>query len=592
MAQQNRRYSGYLSESTNVKSIPSRHKARFVKVQKTYSGVGALNLLEVQVFDDANINRALTSNGATAFQSSTFIWDGNLCPASFAIDGSTTEQFGTVCDGMSHTMDDPNPWWMVDLGASYEISKVVIWNRISCCQERLSYAAVSLLDENSNLIRQVDSIGDARNVPTVDLNINSFNIVANPPSNSIWLRVTKVGSVMTAFYKEEWSSFWVPFGKQISISAIKSTGYYVGLAATAHDNNSQQMMTTLKVSEFNLERTCSSASITPEQCDQAANCELGLRTSTCYDAGSTKADRVKIQLPATEYLHLAEVKVFNEYGNNVALNKPAIMSSVYDVNYFPYAGDGNDGLVVDSMFHTDIEEGPWWEVDLEEPALITEIHIFNRKLDCNESCQARANGAIVSLIDYKGHIFDTRDIGVVVIQEPQAPPTPIDLTFNPVPMGSYLTLTKMVKIQLTGTDYLHLTEVQVFDEAGVNRALNKPTTMSSMYDSSLADESPGQAVDGITSGANYFHTDIEFGAWWQVDLKQVVNVKQIVLYNRQDCDTCQKRLSNAIVSLIDYQGEVFNQKNVGDTTGVTQLVLNFEEIKKSVLPPKETQSVS
>ena len=593
VAQQLRRYSGYMSEHSGIGSIPSQHKARFVKI--TVPGFKSINIAEIQVFDNSNVNRALASEGASATQSSTYFWDASTpCPASIAIDGNTAEQTGVglICDGLAHTNDETDPWIMVDLRSSYEISHVVIWNRLSCCSERLSGATVSLLDENSDIIRQVNSIGDTTNLPSVQLNINSFAVVKNPPTESIWLRVTKTGNVMKAYYREEYSSFWIPFGKEISMTSISSNGYYIGMVVTAHENSNPEMMADLKVSEFNVHRSCSSASITPEQCEQAMNCELGLRTSTCYEAGSIKTRKVKIHLPTTQYLHLAEVQVFNEYGNNVALNKPAEMSSVYDAQYHPYAADGNDGIIVDSMFHTNVEEGAWWEVDLLDPEVITEVHIYNRKYNCDESCQARANGAIVSLIDAKGGVFDTRDIGVVVIESAEAPPAPIDVVFSPVPAGSYLSLAAKVKIQLQDTDYLHLSEVQVFDEVGVNRALNKPSTMSSLYNSYAADESPGQGVDGITSGANFFHTDIEYQAWWEVDLVDAVHVKQIVLYNRQDCDNCQQRLSNAIISLIDSHGNVFDQKNVGDTAGVTQLILNFEEIKRSVLPPKELEAVS
>ena len=592
LAQQLRRYSGYLSENTSVTSIPSQHKARFVKV--SVSGFKSINIAEIQVFDDSNVNRALASEGATATQSSTYFWDAATpCPASIAIDGHTAEQTGVglACDGLAHTSDQTDPWIMVDLGSSYEISHVVIWNRLSCCSERLSGATVSLLGEKSDTLRQINDIGDTTNVPSIQLNINSFSVVKNPPTDSIWLRVTKSGNVLSAYYREEYSSFWIPFGTEISMTAINSNGYYIGMAVTAHENSNLEMMADLAVSEFNLHRSCSSASITPEQCEQAMNCELGVRTSTCYDAGSIETRKVKIHLPTTQYLHLAEVEVYNEYGTNVALNKPATMSSVYDSQYYPYAADGNDGLIVDSMFHTHVEQGAWWEVDLLDPEVVTEVHIYNRKYNCDGSCQARANGAIVSLIGAKGGVFDTRDIGVVVIESAEAPPVPIDLIFSPVPAGSYLSLALKVKIQLQDTDYLHLSEVQVFDEVGVNRALNKPSTMSSVYNSYAADESPGQGVDGITSGANFFHTDIEFQPWWEVDLVDAVHVKQIILYNRQDCDNCQKRLSNAIVSLIDSYGNLFDQKNVGDTTGVTQLILNFEEIKRSVLPPKELEAV-
>ena len=115
--------------------------------------------------------------------------------------------------------------------------------------------------------------------------------------------------------------------------------------------------------------------------------------------------------------------------------------------------------------------------------------------------------------------------------------------------------------------------------------------MSSIYDSFASDESSGMAVDGITTGVNFFHTDIEFGAWWDVEIDPT-HVKQVVLFNRQDCDPCQRRLSNAVVSLIDATGKVYNHKNVGNTDGVSQIVLNFEDVKKSVLPPKELEEVS
>ena len=38
---------------------------------------------------------------------------------------------------------------------------------------------------------------------------------------------------------------------------------------------------------------------------------------------------------------------------------------------------------------------------------------------------------------------------------------------------------RKVRVQLEGTNYLHMREVQVFDQNGVNVALNKVTTQSS-----------------------------------------------------------------------------------------------------------------
>ena len=125
---------------------------------------------------------------------------------------------------------------------------------------------------------------------------------------------------------------------------------------------------------------------------------------------------------------------------------------------------------------------------------------------------------------------------------------------------------------------------------GVNRALGKPATMSSLYQGNF-DYAPEKGVDGVLSSLNMFHTDHEFGAWFEVDLVDPIHVKQIVLINRQDWPDGWGRLSNADVTLIDTKGEVHDHKNVGDTTGVSEIVLNFNTIMRSILPPKELEPV-
>jgi hypothetical protein len=53
-----------------------------------------------------------------------------------AVDGLTDGAFG---DGsVTATNLDVNAWWQVDLGASYAVSSVVVWNRTDCCSSRLN----------------------------------------------------------------------------------------------------------------------------------------------------------------------------------------------------------------------------------------------------------------------------------------------------------------------------------------------------------------------------------------------------------------------------------------------------------------------
>jgi len=57
--------------------------------------------------------------------------------ASRAVDGNTNgDYFGA--NSVSHTLEEANAWWQVDLGSLDSIVEIKIWNRTDCCSERLS----------------------------------------------------------------------------------------------------------------------------------------------------------------------------------------------------------------------------------------------------------------------------------------------------------------------------------------------------------------------------------------------------------------------------------------------------------------------
>jgi hypothetical protein len=74
--------------------------------------------------------------GRSATQSST--WNGQS--AQLAIDDNT----GGI---VSHTNLDAHAWWQLDLGSSYWLSRINIWNRTDCCAERLSSFYVFVSDQ-------------------------------------------------------------------------------------------------------------------------------------------------------------------------------------------------------------------------------------------------------------------------------------------------------------------------------------------------------------------------------------------------------------------------------------------------------------
>lgn len=70
--------------------------------------------------------------GATATQSSTAF--GGL--ASRAVDGNTDGDWAN--SSVSHTGDDNNAWWEVDLGTARAVNAIQLWNRTDCCGYRAS----------------------------------------------------------------------------------------------------------------------------------------------------------------------------------------------------------------------------------------------------------------------------------------------------------------------------------------------------------------------------------------------------------------------------------------------------------------------
>jgi hypothetical protein len=55
-------------------------------------------------------------------------------------------------------------------------------------------------------------------------------------------------------------------------------------------------------------------------------------------------------------------------------------------------------------------------------------------------------------------------------------------------------------------------------------------------------------VDGVKSGRFGFHTGQEAAAWWQVDLQQVIPLREVRIFNRGDCCTERARTIRVLLS--------------------------------------------
>src|SRR5262245_27680330 len=214
-----------------------------------------------------------------------------------------------------------------------------------------------------------------------------------------------------------------------------------------------------------------------------------------------------MQLRGTNYLSLAEVQVWGTPAavSNLALNKTATQSS--DPGWGGPASkavDGNtDGVWADgSVTHTGFDTQAWWQVDLGSAQAVQRVDVWNRT-DC---CGTRLSNFTVLLLDSTQTVVTSTSVaGQAGI------PTSVALCGT----------ARYVKVQLVGTNYLSLAEVQVWGtpSAVSNLALNKAATQSS---------DPGwggpasKAVDGNTDGTwadgSVTHAGFHAQAWWQVDL--------------------------------------------------------------------------
>jgi hypothetical protein len=104
----------------------------------------------------ATYNIALETNGGVATQSSTA--SGRV--ASLAIDDNTNGDYSG--GSVTHTGNENDAWWLVDLGSTYSIEQIDLWNRTdSDVGIRLHHFTLSILDSTSSSVWSTDYAGPA-----------------------------------------------------------------------------------------------------------------------------------------------------------------------------------------------------------------------------------------------------------------------------------------------------------------------------------------------------------------------------------------------------------------------------------------------
>jgi uncharacterized repeat protein (TIGR01451 family) len=290
--------------------------------------------------------------------------------------------------------------------------------------------------------------------------------------------------------------------------------------------------------------------------------------STTIAAGGAQGRYVRVQLSGTDYLSLAEVQVIGVDGSlvhtDLAQGQAATQSSTFPGYASAVASAAVDGRVDGnfsdgSVTATNADLNAWWQVDLGASAVLDSVAVWNRT-DC---CGSRLNDYWVFVSDTPFLPTDTpatlRNRPATFSNHQTAAPNPSTTIVTPAftfptPVG--ILQGRYVRVQLSGTNYLSLAEVQVFGLGGAppptNVAQGKAATQSSTFPG-YATDGASAAVDGNTDGnfgdGSVTATVLDGNPWWQVDLGASTAVNSIVIWNRTDC--CSSRLSDYWVFVSD-----------------------------------------
>lgn len=111
----------------------------------------------------------------------------------------------------------------------------------------------------------------------------------------------------------------------------------------------------------------------------------------------------------------------------------------------------------------------------------------------------------------------------------------------------------------------------------VNVALNKSAIQSSDYDRNVFPAS--KAVDGVMTGTgnDFTHTKDGSGNWWQVDLGDLYDIDEIVIWNRVD-ECCWNRLQNFYV-MVSEMPITSNSTENSAFSGPSSFTRNFPNVE-------------
>lgn len=448
--------------------------------------IGNLDPETTENCEPTNVSLHKSATQSSTYPSATYNFDANN-----AIDGNNN---GDDADNtITHTNNEANAWWEVDLGAVYTLSGIKLWNRTDCCANRLSNfyvisSPVPFTSQNLNTtlaqagVSSVLYSGTAGRESFIDINADARYVRVqlagtgiltiaeaevmgcavqgnglsgnyfdnNDFTNPVFEREDPVidfnwgtGSPATSMGPNDFSIRWSGF------IDVPTTGTYTFTTNT--DDGLRLWVDGKMILDFWVPQA-------PTERTATIDLTGGERVAVemdYYEIGGGAVAQLSWEGPGITKQIIPNANLFPtakpacDNLSNLALGKASQQSSLFSTYSANLATDGN----INTFTHTQSENNAWWQIDLGSVQNIDHINIVNRT-DC---CQARLDDYHVLVSD---EAFVSTDLSASIAQSGVSDfhdPTH-DPAIRRIPVkrsGRY------IRVQLTGTNFLQLGEVEI-----------------------------------------------------------------------------------------------------------------------------------
>jgi len=384
---------------------------------------------------------------------------------------------------------------MVDLQVVAAIDKIILFNRVDCCQENLNHARVIIYDYAMVEVASVNLVEDSPEMVILDFNGSvegTYVRITSPDRTTQSLAEVKVYGIVVdpdvpaPAPPPSYHGFTGP-NLALHQSVHQSSVAHHGDAYRAVDGNTDGHYANGSVTHTGIGYPWWQVSLNGlafidaivlynrldccmENMDSLVVSVLDFEHNVVIshpvvdqnspevvvlDFAHSVGTYVRVEQSLNIPMFLAEVEVYGSIYTNLALHKPATQSGTAHGGTADKAVDGNKAQVFGSgsVTHTNGhgDDSAWWQVDLETTVSIVRVVIYNR-IDGNVQ---NLNHAVVTLLDDTDDDDEEEQIVVKSITLNEDSPKVVEVDMGSA-QGRYL------KISLSDNAILNLAEVEVY----------------------------------------------------------------------------------------------------------------------------------